>query len=79
MPSILRPFPVGPRNLHTGAIAAASLLAWFATGMPVRAAEPRAGRAGAPVDARQAEQEHGFLHITMAHAILNSKELLYVH
>ena len=64
MPSMLRPFPAGLRKFHTGAIAAASLLAWFATGMPVRAAEPRAGRAVAPVDARQAEQEHGFLRIT---------------
>jgi hypothetical protein len=45
-------------------IAVTALLAWFALGLDVRAAEPRPGRAAALADAPQAEQEHGFLRIT---------------
>jgi hypothetical protein len=70
---MLRPFSVGTRTSHAAAAATVAFLAWFGCfgwlgsfGMvlPVRAAEPRAGRAAAPADARQPEQEHGFLRIT---------------
>lgn len=64
MLNALRPFPAEPRTSHTLAIASAAVLAWLTTGLTLWAAEPRAGRAAAPADARQAEPEHGFLRIT---------------
>ena len=64
MPSTPRPHPAGPRNLHARAIATAALLACLAMAMPLRAAEPRLGRAAPPEPPRAAGQEQEFLRIT---------------
>jgi len=74
MPSMLRRHPAKPLKTGVMTIAAVASLAWsgwfgwFPMVLPVRAAEPRAGRAAAPADARQPEQEHAFLRITRGSA-----------
>ena len=76
MPSMLGRHPAKQVKTSVVAIATVDFLAWIALfvvlvvlvmlvmALPVRAAEPRAGRVAVPADKPLAENDHGFLRIT---------------